>query len=217
MQAIIIAPKTGDYPTQLSYRMLQKVYTDAKKYGLDVVMLDENLANPITFQSFLHFIKPKTKIIIYGGHATPISWVGQWILLHVLAPYGLPDNVPGVKGRILASLPACEPAKILGVLAIKSGAEAFVGSVDFMWAGAGPGLPGYRGYNYADDFIDTWYRFHITLLTTRDVDRAYEVYRNTVESYIERYEEEKPNDWEWHVWALKENLVKIRVFKHESL
>lgn len=609
MQVLIIAPKSGDYPTKLSYRMLYMVYKDAKRYGLDVSLLEEELANPITLQSFLHFIKPKTKIIIYGGHATPISWVGQWILLHLLAPYGI-KKVPGVKGRILAGLPACfdnkteiltadgfkhfdeitrhdkiatlnpdgfieyhhptniikyhyngdmihfrgqtydvmvtpnhrmyvkstynntfkfitaeelankaprtrckyefkrdakwtghniqvvnipppgehylraklyheamelkekygfgtriiykrlrakyandmmvsratisnwitgkhkpwfyeginlpvdtalriiawyiaegfireertvciartkeknveaiielfknagfsprydkkrntvyvtskplaqylktmcdkgaknkrvpfwikqlppnkldlflqtlmrgngytrgtggvcytssetllddlteiglkagyavtyyidrrkerhdtkfnfevnypvyhvsfsksrntprinaivervpynghvycvtvpnhvifirrngktlwvgncEPAKVLGPLAIKSGAEAFVGSLDYMWAGAGPELPGYKGYDYARDFIDTWYRFHITLLTTRDVDRAYEVYRDTVLGYIEKYENEKPNDWQWHVWALRENLNELRVFKNESL
>lgn len=213
MQVLILAPNIGDYPSKLSYETMVRVYKDAKKLGKDVALLEKNGVNPISFYSFLSFIKPKVKIIVYGGHGTPISWVGQWILLHVLAPYGF-GEVPMVKGRILAGVPTCDAGRMLGPIAAKSGA-VFVGSIDTMWAGAGPGLSGYKGYDYAKDFMKTWYTFHITLITTGCVEDAYEAYRSLVLELIEKYEEERYNDWEWHAWALNENLRKLRIYYPE--
>ena len=208
MKVTVIAPLLRlDYPTKLSHRAMIKVYLWAKKNGYDVILLESEFANPISFFS----VGRKGSIVCYGGHATPVSWVGQWILFHLLAPYGI-KKVPGVKGKILASIPACQPAKILGPLAVRSGAKAFIGSVDYMWAGMGPDI-GWEGYNYAKDFVDTWVTFHTELIRTQDPEHALSVYKSKCHEYAEKYEAEKPDsEWEYHAWAMKENSEKIRLF-----
>jgi len=183
-----------------------EVYKFAKKKG-EAILLEKDFANPISFFS----LGRRAEIICYGGHGTPVSWVGQWILFHILAPYGL-KRVPFVRGKILAGIPCCQAGKILGPLTIRSGAKAFIGSVDYMWAGLGPEA-GWDGYNYAKDFIKTWVTLHTTLIETKDPEIAVETYKNLCLEFAEKYELQKPDEeWEYHAWAMRENCEKVKLF-----
>ena len=208
MRILIAAPKIhGDYPTSLSYRLMVDIYRFARNKGFDVLLLEGYNANPISF--FLNV--SKFDVVSYGGHASPISLVGQFIMAHMLAPYGF-NRIPKIKDKVIISCPACEPGSVLGPMAIKSGARVFFGSTELMWAGMEPGMSKGITYNFSRDFLKTWFTLHTTYYLTKDPDEALESYRNIINFYIDKYKKEQPEGWEWHVWALEQNRDYMTLF-----
>lgn len=195
MPRVLVVASWHDVPTTIAaYSAVQAAQKISGK-GLPVTLLVGMSATRLPL--WLTLLQPYD-MIIYSGHGTKNSWVGNDPVFRLIRE----DNADWLQGRIAVGVPVCLSASILGKLAVRKGAVSFFGSKDLMWAA----FPEHE-HNYMQDFIDCWQTIPLSLADGATTGEALREYREKCTSYIDTYRsmEGKWSLADWYADALEKN------------
>ena len=166
----------------------------------DFKLKDDFLFTIFTALSLFYYLyKFKPHFVVYAGHGSRDSWVGNDIIFRLVTE----DNADWLEKRIAVSAPACSSASVLGKVVVNRGGLSFLGSTDIMY-GAFPAPE----HNYTEDFIKGYFIGIKSFLTNNITLReAYEIYKKYWID-LSNYYESKIKEWgnaDFYSFASKRN------------
>ena len=186
MRILLIAPLV-DIPTIVSNLAIFEIlaYADTKP-DIDIDYLPGIMANRFMYNLYTTF--KKYDLIIYYGHGEKDRLMGNHFYWSII-------NKKNVRRTNPASFDtmACHSAAGLGMLTVKQGTKAYIGTTDLYYAA----FPE-KEYNFLRSWIDYTTIKTKALLDGKTFGEAYKAFLDTINKYITLYEQNigyKNYDW----------------------
>jgi len=181
---VLVIASHMDFITTVSAYGASKFAKYLARKGIRVKFLYGITATRIPLLLALHSFKPH--VVVYSGHGTRDSWVGNDIIFKLIGK----DNADWLQKRVAVSAPACFSAVTLGNIVVEEGAYAFLGALDVMY-GAFPSVE----HNYMKDFVNGFFAGIKEFITENiTLNEALKIYKSYWDDLVRLYEGKK-SEW----------------------